>query len=198
MKIRIILVFSILIFSLNGICQQKPSCIIELKDTIDMDTCFLVTESTFFLRNEAKFDQVGFKVYKYYYNNGVLKETFFMWADRTYGEYKSYHPNGELKEIYNVIESRIVGPYMKFHLNGSIKVFGNYKSFDCFNEIGGRCDTLEMDTTSGLYRIFITNCRIVSVKEGEWLYYDKDGNLIKKEIYKDGKLEETINVATPE
>lgn len=85
---------------------------------------------------------------------------------------KTLDSNGVLLRIAVQYGDCVVGSWSEYYPNGKIKVSGYYKENDTgnWNNIWKR--------------------GYCSRKEGEWIYYDENGNITKKEKYKDDKLVE--------
>lgn len=161
---------------------------------IESDTIKNVYDSTYCVEHRNEVYDSGnyilerFSAIKCYYNNGVLKEEFnHTIGKKSNGLFKSYYQNRTLREIYNVIQGRKAGYYLEYHPTGNIKVIGYYEDFNNLNETLG-CDTNTYDNTTMGVTVEEVTCRFISIKTGEWIYYDLDGEVDKIEQYEKGKL----------
>lgn len=159
---------------------------------VERDTIKNIYDSTYCIhyRNSIydsnNFLLEGLNTIKCYYNNGVLKEEFNRLKRETInGFYKSYYQNGGLKKIYNVIQGRRVGYYLEYYPNGNLKIIGYYENFNNLTETL-KCDTNIYDDSQSGMTIEEVTCDFVSLKTGEWIYYDINGEVNKIEQYENG------------
>ena len=122
-------------------------------------------------------------IYSYqYYPNGLKKaETVFLKSTRSPISSKHFRLNGGTD--YESIETDSTLTEKEYYENGSPKFIHNYML---------KKPLLQM------LRSKIDNPKPSMIelnldKNGEWLYYNKFGKIIKKEIYKEDKLLKTIN-----
>ncbi|MEW6469324.1 MAG: hypothetical protein AB1458_10380 [Bacteroidota bacterium] len=140
--------------------------------------------------------------WKYYYDDGTLRYEFKLNEKGNYtGIYKSYHPNGKLKEESNYGASgKLEGVSKSYHYDGSPEAVFDYKddglqSYKYFDLKGA---VISEGARSGKKLTFVAkypngNKRaqgdyINGMKEGEWSYYDYNGTLSTREMYKNDEL----------
>lgn len=89
-----------------------------------------------------------------------------------------YYESGKLEWEYNYIKGKLEGEYKNYYENGKLKRTGNYKN-----------GLLEGEAVFYLEGGQIgEKASFINGEEGDHLYYDKIGKLIKKEVYSNGKL----------
>jgi antitoxin component YwqK of YwqJK toxin-antitoxin module len=132
------------------------------------DTFVLVIKS----ENRSCFDSIE----KLYYNQEEYAPSDMAWY--------SWHKDGIIKTTYKKQDSDTV--FYEYFNNGELKTVGTI----CYGEIKQENTMKYCNCKYEMFTGFF--------KQGQWKYFNKSGELIREEIYKDGKLEETINVATPE
>ena len=113
----------------------------------------------------------------YYDDEGKLQEELHYKNDSLHGLYRLFYPNGEIQ---------IEGEYKnaKFH--------GKWKYYDYTTVLVGEA---EFDNGSGIQKAYHLNGKLKRIthyvdneKQGEEIWYDEEGKIIKKMIYDDGKL----------
>ena len=110
--------------------------------------------------------------WKFWAESGVLISKTYYSPYRVneaskYGKFKEKYPSGQTKITGEYYKGSKIGTWTYYHPNGQKKLVAYY--------------TYKNDTKTGDdYPI------------GIWLYTDENGKLIKKEIYKNGKLNETL------
>jgi hypothetical protein len=85
---------------------------------------------------------------------------------------KMLDTNGVVVRIAAQYTDCAIGNWTEYYPNGKIKVTGHYKENDTGN-------------WNNLWKR-----GYCSRKEGDWIYYDENGNIIKREKYKDNELVE--------
>lgn len=91
--------------------------------------------------NDNNFDSYT-GVVRTFYNNGKLKEEYYMNSGKEEGLYKDYHEiNGNLSREINCVNGKINGIFKQFYPNGNIyreSIFMNDESIeDSFYNIDG-------------------------------------------------------------
>ena len=148
-------------------------------------------------------DSLEFKCKKTFYNQHYLNANFD--TDTTIGASIVYIPeNGYIEMTFNELnllsgiyfypkDTILLGIYYTFYENSFCKNYGNFIGLKTKYGIVTKYYDNGNILSIGKYNIHKNSSHVFeNIKENEWLYYDAKGNLIKKEIYKDGKLEETI------
>lgn len=102
-----------------------------------------------------------------------------------HGVYNRYNAQtGKPLEKMNYFYGVRDGVYEKYYSSGDIRITGEYEN-------GFKKGTWTY-TYKGTGTIKAVGEYVKGVKEGEWKYYDKKENLIKTEVYKNGKLPEPV------
>jgi antitoxin component YwqK of YwqJK toxin-antitoxin module len=123
----------------------------------------------------------------FYYPNGLLRsKSSLLKKNNNYATHIFFYPTQYVEAIHVSTDSTVTETY--FAKNGKTKAFRAYhlnkQFYDLWVEKGG-----------------IQNAPLIPLnldKHGEWLYYDENGRLIKKEIYEYNELKETIEYVFPE
>ena len=83
--------------------------------------------------NDNNFDSYT-RVVRTFYNNGKLKEEYYMNSGKEEGLYKDYHEiNGNLSREINYVNGKINGIFKQFYPNGNIyreSIFMNDESIE--------------------------------------------------------------------
>jgi uncharacterized protein len=142
----------------------------------------------------------------YYYETGEILVTQIYIDNKENGLRKEFYKNGKLKEqgfqnqsiqdsiwsFYNskgILEKKITYErnrqkhLVEYYQNGTIKLEGNFTQI----KIIPKKEKLNTTQTSRRTATKRTSGSL-TVKNGEWVYYDKYGKLMKKEKYLKGKL----------
>ncbi|HYV94682.1 MAG TPA: hypothetical protein VE978_23105 [Chitinophagales bacterium] len=123
-----------------------------------------------------------------YYDNGKPKAIGYYYASQPIGLWQSFFENGQLSETYTIalIETDsssgycMMGLYQEFYENGQIKVNGFYKAaMDTIHIQVNDPDTGEETSNFTVYR------RPVSKPFGIWTYYKQNGELERKEEFRE-------------
>jgi antitoxin component YwqK of YwqJK toxin-antitoxin module len=181
-------VYSLLIWD-NLYSQVKVDLI---NDTLKLNDEYIVSEAILFLSHkdiDSFYESEITKVRTYYYNN-MLKEEYTRKKGFNIGEYRSYYPNGKLNTFYNCNDGNRVDFYLEFYDNGLKKVAGRYNIFKESPHFIYKNDTVsKKDSLTGFIEYIITASPFINdIKDGPWYYWDRTGILIKKELWKRGKL----------
>jgi len=138
------------------------------------------------------------------YKNGSIKEQGFYECGRPTGTWISFYEDGairkvesfsksfpsELFESKNVsqnLENEILqdGPYVEYYPNGNLKLIGRYKVFEVRSDV----DTIKsIDPESYVLTEKVIHgdfWLVKSLKYGHWIYYNEDGEMLKKVNYMD-------------
>jgi len=135
-------------------------------------------------------------LWKSYYENGQLQYTVLYVNDKEEGEEKLYREDGSLLKILHrhngkTISADIYNEKQQLIriievIDGKAVVKSTYKYFE---HEGYYVE----NNTNGLIRAFYNDGALLLIGKsknkkqiGEWKYYDKNGNLVKKETYVDG------------
>lgn len=118
--------------------------------------------------------------HKEFYKNGKLKEEGFLKQSTQDGEWTFYNKDGvlEKKVIYEKNRQKHL---VEYYSNGKIKSEGDFTQIKVIpkkEKINKQQTTRRATKRSGS----------LTVKNGDWIYFDKAGNIIKKEKYSNGKL----------
>ena len=131
----------------------------------------------------------GYSVEKRFYKNGNLHEEYFTDGEHCIGPYQSYYENGNIDEFYFCDKGNRVGYYMEFYDNKNKKIFGEYAAPANIPDYYVVEDTLKRDPRYSYGGILVVKHDVFNnVKNGKWYYWDKDGRLVKTEIWDKGKL----------
>ena len=142
--------------------------------------------------------------WKFYYPNGKIKEIADYKADSFHGKRIAYYENGNIYTSAHYNMGVFVDSFFLYFNNGQLrsecwfdssgKAQGIYKIYYETGEIsliGRSVDNMDVDTARGFYKnkqlsylIPYKNGKI----EGALLYFDEDGKIVKKEIYKNDSL----------
>jgi len=99
------------------------------------------------------------------------------------GPSKTYYPDGRIAESLTWKNGLKTGPWEQYYSDGKIKFRGSFLN----NE---KTSTFSAFGLSG--QVMFTGQYSKGHQEGQWLYYDEKGKIIKKEFYKAGILEKTL------
>jgi antitoxin component YwqK of YwqJK toxin-antitoxin module len=172
----------------------------------------LITYKVDTIKSDSLYNTI-YSIYGEYFENGTLSHAFFEneniyfkdwtpFSSCSYIDYKRtgivkyYYRNGNVRSIYYCLNNRIIGPYLEFFSNNKLKVSGNYKDVNCLDEIRAKYDTIH-DSITGESSVIGST---ISIRSGDWFYYNAEGILNKKEIYINDKLvrvEEYTNDGNP-
>jgi antitoxin component YwqK of YwqJK toxin-antitoxin module len=95
------------------------------------------------------------------------------------GNWKTYYPSGQVMEVVHYKDDQKEGPWIQYFSDGSMKAEGTYIN----GELEGLFVLKHMNgnvEVSGTYR--------KGKKEDTWVHLNEIGELIKKEVYKNGVL----------
>ncbi len=163
---KALLVQIILGLSLITFCQVDYSIVDSLKKSINytnLDTLkwyevsltYVSYPKPTYLINGREIDEKEYNFYKKNYDNILVCKPCYL---KVYDEFDNL-----LREAVQYMDC-FVGLYIDYYPNGNIKTVGQYKENLSAN----------WDKAS----------KVCNIKDGIWLYYDINGNLIKKEKYK--------------
>ncbi len=121
--------------------------------------------------------------WKFYNENGPLKESYFIKDGKLQGEWKRYYENGQLRLfMVNLIDGQAEGEARHYYESGKLEAIYN------FVKGVGHGEAQEYHENGQLSLIgSVVNRK----KENEWKYFDESGRLTKTEIYKNDELIET-------
>ena len=99
---------------------------------------------------------------------------------------ESTYNSGLIKSYSSKYSEAYFGKFIEYYKNGNISIEGNYSSLK----------SSEISILKSKYNFFQFKKRKqkrslikkIGFKEGEWNYYDLNGQLIRKDYYKNGKL----------
>lgn len=145
--------------------------------------------------------------WKFYYPNGVQKAKgkFKFTADdkdssllvlKMSGKWKFWNENGVLisksyYSPYRINETSKYGKYKEKYASGQTKITGEYYK-------GAKIGTWTHYYENGRKRLVAyytyksDKNKVIDYPIGIWFYKDQNGKIIKKEIYKNGKLDQTV------
>ena len=101
-----------------------------------------------------------------------------------YGVYLDYYPNGNVCRKAFFTNNYLKGNYEVYYPNGKLKIRGQFNS-----DIPSVQTHLYEDNIVGTLRKN-TKLDFYSGRVGEWQYYTPDGEMMRKEYYKNGVLDE--------
>jgi antitoxin component YwqK of YwqJK toxin-antitoxin module len=129
------------------------------------------------------------------YRNGKLHGYYYQYSRKNNIDEEGEYKNGKKVEKWKVKDTNstyivaefkdnnFFGSYIRFWKNDSIKEKGNYI------QITGDKEVLSTDIESGKTIKKIIKVENLSVKNGEWIYFNEIGEKIKVENYKNGVLQ---------
>ncbi|MFM7021993.1 MAG: toxin-antitoxin system YwqK family antitoxin [Flavobacteriales bacterium] len=134
-------------------------------------------------RNKKDLAGKKWGLWKFYSVDKVLILEIEYNDGQRHGKYARYNAQtGKPLEVMNYFYGVRDGTYQKYYPSGEIRVEGEYEN------------GLKKGTWTYYYKGTGTTKAVgefvKGLKEGEWKYYDKKENLIKTEVYKNGKLPE--------
>ena len=118
-------------------------------------------------------------VHEEYYENGVLKISKNFIDGLEDGKYEEYFENGEVKLSCFYIEGKRNGKSQEFYEDGGLKEENNYY-YGNLDGISSRFHKNGKILCTGMYK--------EDLKTGIWNFFDENESLVRKEIWKDGKL----------
>lgn len=113
--------------------------------------------------------------YVEYYESGSIRLKKEYKNERFHGLYREYYPSGQIKKEGLYRDGYLDGRWVSYHENGQIMINGNYISL--------RDPEYKLREFEGIPDFNTEDGR----KHGKWVHYDVGGNLIKEEMYKQGK-----------
>ena len=119
--------------------------------------------------------------YQEFYTNGNLKEAGRKAKDDEIGNWKYWNEEGILIKECHFDEGSLKGPYLEYHPNGVVKLSGHYV------HISGKVEVMA-ENENGDLELEMRDADDIPVKNGDWQHFNKEGKLMKKEQYIDGKL----------
>jgi antitoxin component YwqK of YwqJK toxin-antitoxin module len=115
--------------------------------------------------------------WKHYYETGKLAvEEQYTSAGIPEGNWKQWHPDGKLSQEINYTTGKAVF----YHANGAMAESGSMKGFIRVGKWQGWHQNGKVNFTG--------NYDAQGNKDGEWIFYDAEGNLMAKEVYNKGKF----------
>lgn len=169
-KFTIFIVFIFFTSFLNG--QLKNI----LLDTVRHDSFIQINKL-------VAYEDVEFTMKKLYYNNGQIMSEYS--EDGTFGITGiklDYYLNGTIERISNYYKGNFVGYYLEYYENGNIKIKGYYK----YNDTDTFYDHLsKKNEIIGVVRRVNATRPPTGIKCFTWNYYNKNGDLIRREDYED-------------
>ena len=99
---------------------------------------------------------------KFYYENGGVRSEFYINDGNIVHPCKEYYPNGQVKDEGHCIMSPwfLTGKFKGYYEDGKLRSIYNYKNAKDYTEC--------------------------TIKDGEWIDYDKNGKIITYEVWKNG------------
>ena len=98
------------------------------------------------------------------------------------GDWITYYPSGQVMEVVTYKEGLKQGPWVQYFSDGSIKAEGTYKD----DEMHG---LFVLHHISG--QVEVSGSYDEGKKVGTWVHLNEIGEMVKKEIYKNGTLIES-------
>lgn len=118
-------------------------------------------------------------LWRYYDNTGtLLKEEFYRNQEKS-GTWKTFYENGQVAELTSWENGKQQGPWEQYFSDGLMKASGNFVD----DEKQGPFDYYYPNG-----RLRVTGSYVDSYKTGDWFYMDEEGKVIKKEVYKEGRI----------
>lgn len=186
MKIKLISCFCLLLFN-NSFAQR-----IEFKEDDQLNKKVITMADSsicenFYLGNISIIEQC-------FYPDGNRKSYSTLNSEQT-GIYISWYSNGKIEFIENYLFGYLDGPYFAWYESGELKEKGHYY----IPKNGSVIDLRELsnierniiDNEQGTFEVSTEYKRFL--KDGEWFFYNEEGNLIKKEIWNKNQLLQSIN-----
>jgi len=149
------------------------------KKTINVGPWIIFYSNTV-VNAEGTFDNNGQKTgeWKYYYDDGVLKEVSNYKGGKADGPAKVYHPNGAVRYVYAMADGNI---------QGEAKIYNNAEVLETINQF-------KDSKLDGVIKTFYNSGTLKSevpyvngLKEGKEKVYNKLGTLVQEGEYKNGK-----------
>lgn len=116
-----------------------------------------------------------------YFNHedGTLASEDFYLNTLKSGEWKTYYPSGQVMEVTTYRDDIRQGPWIQYFSDGSVKAEGTYID----DVLDGQFTVRHLNG-----KVEISGQLVNGVKEGTWVYLNEIGELLIKEIYKNGDL----------
>jgi len=188
-KLKIKINFFVAVLVLISNLHAQTPFISNQVDTIRFgnDTIWLINRTSIFIGDKIFNDLI---TYTTIVNNITIESSDKIVFDTEYSEngniinidgnigvIKKYYSNGQFREIYTVVFGRKIDYYVEFHSNGKVKTLGKYKLFNCLNEINFNIEENFIYYDDEIVSTTVKN--IISVKTGDWHYFDQDGKIEK-------------------
>jgi len=158
----------------NIYLSEKGQSVVDLKAIVNVQNIDLKIYNSIFIE---------------FYYSGRIK----IIANLKSGYYISFHENTIVKEKGSYKDGKRYGFWRTYNEKGWIESEGEYLPEYKIVKIVYSEEQLDSMTIASKENIvFFDQEKRIYLKKGEWRYYDKQESLIKKELYKDGKVEETI------
>lgn len=138
---------------------------------------------------------------KYYYENGIPKDSGYFYNEKQHGICKSWYKNGQIESMIEYSHGKINGAFKRWYQNGNLEEFVYYKndklhgSFTIFYENSNIYENkyFKNGFIEGEYRAFYPNGKLVisgnyknSVMDGKWNYYTINGDIYRTDILSNG------------
>ncbi len=122
-----------------------------------------------------------------FWRNGKVKEQGNYYQNRHIGEWQYFDSSGnKIKLEFYSQKGYRSGKYVEYFSSGKTRIEGEYKV------VINRDPQPKQPKTNGPFRR--GKAPYKSVKNGIWIYYSVKGRMIKKELYKEGKLVTKYNI----
>lgn len=158
--------------------EVKGWAIVYKKDSIQ-----LVDGPYAYYKNGKLLEEGTYKMGKHcgniiwYYSNGNIRRISLILTDTT-GYEREFYENGIVKVTGNTTHGKETGDWIYYYDSGFIEKRGTYRQIHISKE-----NIIELSNING-----ILAGNYLSVKDGEWLYFDTNGMLVLEEIYDNGIL----------
>ncbi|MCV6630985.1 MAG: hypothetical protein OIF50_14125 [Flavobacteriaceae bacterium] len=152
-------------------------------------------------------ETVGFKEgefdgqFQIFYGDGTLEEQGQYVAGSAEGEWKEYFPNAKTKSVSYYEKGKLHGPYKEYRLDGSLYYEFTYRkglliAYVFFDKNGKRWSEGKKKGGEFFYKGMGPNGEVKTEglydvkggKIGEWSYYDDQGTLEERGMYKEGMV----------
>ena len=141
-------------------------------------------------------------LYEKFTFNGVRTEMTMYSNGMKNGESKLYGENGKLQIQSSFVNDTIHGTYKEFYPNGQVKVSGSYNhglydgNWEYFDVGGMKVGYADFKSGTGKQfalhygskRLKTEVSYVNNLKDGEEIWYDRDGNVEKKIVYSNDKI----------
>lgn len=134
-------------------------------------------------------------IYEDFFSNGQRKSLYSLINNSILnGPYITWHKNGKMESIINYVYGLPYGGSTSWHENGKVKSIGDF--WLNINVLNTKVsDSIKVNSKKQKFNFLrrkvsfegLVSTTLGPLKNGEWKYYNENGKIIKKEIWRKGE-----------